>query len=496
MCRHPRLFTLTMFLAGAVLLELSLGFILIAPANSTEPSAEFEPSEALPGGGATSRKAFDSNAFSHASANMPFEKELNFKIGNGFFKRVWVSAPSSTQAADGLGPIFNAKSCQRCHIKDGRGHPPVANFPDDTAVSMFLRLSIPPQNDADRQLLATYKQVVIAEPTYGGQLQDFSIQGVPSEGRMHISYEEIDVVLSDGETASLRKPRYKVVDLNYGPLHPETMLSPRVAPQMIGLGLLELVPEADIMALADPMDEDGDGISGKANRVWDVRSGTPNLGRFGWKAGNPTVEQQSQGAFTGDIGISTPLFPTAAGECTSNQTECLNAPSGASPNYENLEAHSTIADLVTFYSRNLAVPARRRADDQTVLYGKQIFNDIGCADCHQPSFTTGPSPDMPWLANQKIWPYTDMLLHDMGDGLADGRPEGLADGREWRTAPLWGIGLTETVNGHTNFLHDGRARSLLEAILWHGGEAQAARDAVTDMPKPDRDALLEFVGSL
>jgi len=494
MLRRCRLFASGLFLHTILLTGLTLGGAVSATA--ADGIAELDPTEHLPGGAATSRKSVNGNSFSHASANMPFEKELDFKIGNGFFKRIWVSAPSSTKAADGLGPVFNAKACQRCHLKDGRGHPPAANYPDDTAVSMFLRLSIPPQNDEDRHLLETLRQPVIPEPVYGGQLQDFSVQGVPSEGHMHIDYEEITVTLSDGETASLRKPTYTATDLNYGPMHPETMMSPRVAPPMIGLGLLELVPEQAIMAHADPQDADGDGISGKANRVWDIEAGEPRLGRFGWKAGNPNVKQQSEGAFNGDIGISTPLFQTAAGDCTQAQKPCLNAPSGATPKYENLEAHSTIADLVTFYSRNLAVPARHNADDRTVLRGKQIFHDTGCAACHQPTYDTGPSTEMPWLANQKIWPYSDMLLHDMGDGLADNRPEGLADGQEWRTAPLWGIALTEVVSGHTSFLHDGRARSLLEAILWHGGEAQAARDAVASMPKEDRNALLKFVGSL
>ncbi|MEQ9488593.1 MAG: di-heme oxidoredictase family protein [Alphaproteobacteria bacterium] len=494
MVRPPRLFILIGFLIGIVLPITAGSLVTDTRAGAANRLAAFDPAEALPGGTATSRKTFDTNAFSHASANMPFEKELDFKIGNGFFKRIWVSAPSSTTAADGLGPLYNAKSCQRCHLKDGRGHPPAANYPDDNAVSMFLRLSIPPQNDADRDRLKTRN--VIGEPTYGEQLQDFSVQGVPSEGRMHIDYETFDVKLVDGETVSLLRPSYKIVDLQYGPLHPETMLSPRIAPQMIGLGLLELVPETDILALADPDDTDGDGISGKPNHVWDITEGRLRLGRFGWKAGSPGIEQQSQSAFNGDIGISTRLFPAASGECTANEKACLDAPSGASPHYENLEAHGTITDLVVFYSRNLAVPQRRDADDAVVLRGKQIFTDIGCASCHNPTFTTGPSANMPWLSRQTIWPYTDMLLHDMGDGLADNRPEAQADGREWRTPPLWGIGLTGTVNGHTRYLHDGRARSVLEAILWHGGEARASRDAAAGLTKDDRNALLKFVESL
>jgi CxxC motif-containing protein (DUF1111 family) len=484
------------FPAVALTALVGAAFGVVAGQPTDLPQAAFEPAEARPGGAATSDKAADRNAFSHSSANMPFERELDFKIGNGFFKRIWVSAPSSTRAADGLGPIYNAKSCQRCHLKDGRGHPPAGNYPDDTAVSMFLRLSIPPQTAEQRRLIADGRQNVIPEPTYGGQLQDFSVAGVAAEGRMHIAYDERDVTLADGTVVHLRAPRYSITDLAYGPLHPETMISPRVAPSMIGLGLLERVPEADIRAAADPQDADGDGVSGRPNEVWSHVEKTPRLGRFGWKAGAPSIDEQSQSAFNGDLGIATPLFPDPYGDCTEAQAECRAAPSGADPRYDDLEAHGAIVDLVTFYSRNLAVPARRDPQAPKVLAGKKLFADAGCAACHTPSHVTAEAPDQPWLGGQRIWPYTDLLLHDMGDGLADGRPEGRADGREWRTAPLWGVGLTETVNGHTNFLHDGRARNLLEAILWHGGEAAAARDRVVSMSREERDALLAFLRSL
>jgi CxxC motif-containing protein (DUF1111 family) len=425
---------------------------------------------------------------------MSFEREIDFKVGNGFFKRVWVSAPASTQAADGLGPLYNARSCQRCHLKDGRGHPP--GGPDDNAVSMFLRLSIPPQNDTQGRRLAAHRTNVIPEPVYGGQLQDFAIQGHEAEGRMHIEYEEIPVALADGTEVSLRKPTYSVEEPAYGPLHPETMISPRVAPQMIGLGLLEAVKEEDILAMADPDDADNDGVSGKPNRVWSSKQERVMLGRFGWKAGAPSVNEQSQGAFSGDMGISVPLHPNGAGECTERQGACREAPDGNSPQYDNLEANQQITDLVTFYARNLAVPARRDHDHPEVLAGKKLFYDIGCNQCHNPKYVTREDSIGPEQSSQLIWPYTDLLLHDMGEGLADNRPEGEADGRDWRTAPLWGIGLTPVVNGHSYYLHDGRARNLLEAILWHGGEAQPHRDKVTRLSKVERGRLLRFVESL
>ncbi len=453
-----------------------------------------ETGEESPGGSATHSKKINRNAFSHPSANMSFEREINFKVGNGFFKRLWVSAPASTQAADGLGPLYNARSCQRCHLKDGRGHPP--NGPTDNAVSMFLRLSIPPRNEAERNQLKKHKLNVIAEPTYGTQLQDFAIRGHRAEGRMHIEYQEIPVTLADHSVVSLRKPSYAIKALGYGPLHPDTMISPRVAPQMIGLGLLEAIPEQAILANADPDDHDQNGISGRPNRVWSLKHQRVMLGRFGWKAGSPSVNEQSQEAFAGDIGISVPLHPAGSGGCTQKQHDCLAAPNGNSKRYDNLEANKEIVKLVVFYSKNLAVPKRRNYDAPDVLAGKRIFHKIGCVQCHQPKFMTQESPGNLEQSAQLIWPYTDLLLHDMGEGLADERPEGVANGREWRTAPLWGIGLTPIVNGHQNYLHDGRARSLLEAILWHGGEAQQQRDAVTHLPKQERDQLIRFVESL
>jgi CxxC motif-containing protein (DUF1111 family) len=222
-------------------------------------------------------------------------------------------------------------------------------------------------------------------------------------------------------------------------------------------------------------------------------------GRFGWKAGQPTIREQSASAFSGDIGISTSALPEGWGECTEAQVACRAAPDGRSSGADGSrgpEADDTVLDLVTFYSRNLAVPARRDPGDPEVLRGKQVFHEAGCAACHRPKFVTARLEDQPEQSFQLIWPYTDLLLHDMGPGLADGRPEARATGTEWRTAPLWGIGLTETVTGKASFLHDGRARTLLEAILWHGGEAVSARDAVAGLPKADRDALIRFVESL
>lgn len=468
-------------------------------ARVTHPTTDFtiaQRFEERPAGAATVRVLPDANAFSQPSGNITFEDELEFKLGNGLFRKLWVSSPSSTLASDGLGPLFNARSCQRCHIKDGRGHPP--ETAEDNRVSMFLRVSVmDPDGLPDDARLAEIADYIATrpDPTYGTQLQDFAVQGHASEYALGITYEEEIVTLADGTEVSLRHPSYTADNLGYGPLAEGAMLSPRVAPQMIGLGLLEAIPAADILANADSDDLDNDGISGRPNIVWSVEFDQPMLGRFGLKAGNPTIMQQSAGAFAGDIGISNPLFPAGAGECTANQTLCQNAIHGDDdPRGTEIDAEGM--DLVTFYSRNLGVPARRNADDPQVLRGKEEFYNTGCTACHTPSFVTHRLRDQPEQSFQLIWPYTDMLLHDMGPALADNRPEARATGNEWRTPPLWGIGLTEQVSDHTYFLHDGRARSLLEAVLWHGGEAQAQRDAVVTMSTEDRDALLKFLESL
>ncbi len=460
----------------------------------TAPTSDFsvpEPFEARPAGAATSTKPPDANAFSLSSANMSFERELDFKVGNGFFRKLWVTAPSSTRVSDGLGPLFNARSCQSCHLKDGRAHPPTG--PDDPAVGMFLRLSVPGETaglPAPLRDIAGYR-ATLPEPVYGGQFQTFGVPGLPAEGRLALRYEDAPVTLGDGKVVTLRRPTYAAADLAYGPMRADVQISPRVAPQMIGLGLLEAVPEADILALADPDDRDGDGISGRANRVWSEVHGRVMLGRFGAKAGQPTIRDQAAAAFSGDIGISTPVHPESWGDCTGPEAVCRAQPDGGAP-----EADDMVLDLVTFYSRNLAVPARRDPGIPQVLRGKRVFYESGCAACHHPKFVTDRLADQPEQSFQLIWPYTDLLLHDMGEGLADHRPEALADGREWRTPPLWGIGLTETVTGQASFLHDGRARTPLEAVLWHGGEAQAARDTVAQLSEADRDALVRFLESL
>ena len=462
--------------------------VLAPPTDFTTP----EPFEAKPAGAATVRVLTTADAFSQHSANMPFEREMEFKLGNALFRKTWVAAPASTRASDGLGPLYNARACQDCHLKDGRGHTPAT--PNASRVSMFLRLSVPggPVPDGIADWIATSP-----DPTYGGQMQDLAAPGHAAEGRMDVAWTDTPVTLADGTVVSLRAPGYSFADPAYGPPGESLMLSPRIAPQMIGLGLLEAIPAADILALADPDDTDQDGISGRPQIVPSVEYGTPMLGRFGLKAGAPTVREQAAGAFAGDMGLSTPLHPAPWGDCTTGQPSCIDAPHGQEPGIrDGLEVDGPSLDLVTFYSRNLGVPERRKLDDPQVLRGKEVFYTTGCQSCHTPKHVTNRLDGQPEQSFQLIWPYTDLLLHDMGPGLADNRPEGRATGSEWKTPPLWGIGLSPQVSGHTEYLHDGRARSLLEAILWHGGEAQPQRDAVAAMTPEDREALLSFLGSL
>lgn len=455
---------------------VALAIALLAPACGDNETL-YEPGEELAGGETT---VFDTgkDAFSLAARNLKGPRRDAFFVGNAFFKRNWVTAPSSTSGIDGLGPTFNANSCAGCHFMDGRGAPPQED--GEEFLGLLVRLSVP-GTDAHGGPLD--------EPAYGGQFNHHSILGVPAEGTSRVTYTEVPGTFADGTAYSLRAPTYHLENLAFGPLAVGTMMSPRTALAMIGLGLLEAIPEESILSLADENDADGDGISGRPNYVWDPKAQAARLGRFGWKANQAGIEQQTSGAFLGDMGITSPLNPS--NNCPPAQTVCAEQIDGGSP-----EADQETIDQVTYYGRLLAVPARRDPQASDVLRGKQLFHDAGCASCHTPKLVTGDFDGIPEISQQTIFPYSDMLLHDMGEELADHRPDFLATGTEWRTTPLWGLGLVRVVNGHTNFLHDGRARDTSEAILWHGGEAKDAREAYRTMDAKDRAALVKFVESL
>jgi CxxC motif-containing protein (DUF1111 family) len=312
---------------------------------------------------------------------------------------------------------------------------------------------------------------------------------VPAEGTVAVTYTEVKGHYPDGTAYTLRKPRYRATGLGYGPLAPKAMLSPRISTPVFGLGLLEAIPEEAIVALADPEDRDGDGISGRPNRVPSARTGVPVLGRLGWKANQPSVEQQVAKAFSEDLGLTSVLYPERT--CTAKQAPCLAKAVAAAP---EVSAHQL--ERTTLYLRLIAPPARRDTSEPTVARGQALFGQVGCAACHHAGFKTGEVSDIPELSNQPVRAYTDLLLHDLGPELADGRPDAEASGSEWRTAPLWGLGLLEAVNRQVRMLHDGRARSFEEAILWHGGEAAATRERFKALERSEREALLAFLRSL
>ncbi|MBI5088763.1 MAG: thiol oxidoreductase [Actinobacteria bacterium] len=433
-------------------------------------------------GGDTSRAGTGQNAFGLPAPSLTSAERQLFEMGDSLFTKNWVSAPSSTTGRDGLGPLFNAHACSGCHLRDGRGVPIDQRSGDQAQprIGLLMRLSVPG---------AASNEAPFPDPVYGGQLQDFSLDGTPAEGRIEVTYTDVPGTFADGTAYTLRSPTYRIVDLAYGPLADDVMLSPRLAPQVIGMGLLEAVPAATIEAAADPDDADGDGISGRVNVVRDLTTGEPALGRFGWKAGQPSVEMQSRAAFSGDLGLTSSVV--GSDDCTTEQTACRDAVTGGEPEVTDQQMAA-----ITFYGRVLSVPEMRDPGSDDVVAGSQAFSELGCASCHTPTLVTGESA-ITNLADQTIHPYTDLLLHDMGDGLADGRPEFDATGTEWRTPPLWGLGLIDDVSGGERFLlHDGRARTIDEAILWHGGEAAAAAAAYRQASADTRRALNAFLESL
>ncbi|MBX9817753.1 MAG: c-type cytochrome [Burkholderiaceae bacterium] len=428
------------------------------------------------------------NAFSMPFPTLDDDERARFAVGNSFFRRNWVEAPASTTARDGLGPHFIARSCGGCHVQDGRGAPPdFRKGLSEPPVALLMRLSVPGTGAHGG---------VVPDPVYGDQLNNAAIQGVQPEGQVRIRYQTLRGQFADGTPYTLRKPLYSLTNLAYGPLAPGAMISPRIAPQIAGVGLLEAIAETDILANAAMQAASAGPIKGQPNHVWDDFAQTKRVGRFGWKANQASVASQTAGAFLGDIGITSPQHPDEA--CMPAQKDCLAAPRGAQGKAPEIDER-TLGDVI-FYQATLAPAARRNVNDTQVLRGQALFAQAQCSTCHRPSYTTGAAPfprlSSPKVQGLKIWPYTDLLLHDMGPDLADGRPDYAANGQQWKTPPLWGVGLVHDVNGHRRLLHDGRANGVLEAILWHGGEAQQAKQQVLQLNARDRQALVAFVESL
>lgn len=453
---------------------LCIGIILQSCSDNpseTEYEDLLDLSERLQAGGQTTVFLTSSNAFSTPAPNLTNAEFQQHLAGDFDFESVFVTAPA--QVNQGLGTIFNNSSCVACHPRDGR-----AAFPSNLAAKsgFFLRTSLPGQNPNGSP---------VAVPGFGTQIQNQAIFGVQPEAQFSVTYIEIIETFADGTQVTLQKPTYSVIN-SYIPFPANALLSPRLGPPVFGLGLLEAITESYILQNQDINDANNDGISGKANYVYDVVSGTTKLGRFGWKANTASVLEQCAGAYNGDMGITNYIFPTETGYGQSNGSDGLA---------DDPEISPEILQNVAFYCQTLAVPAPRNITQENIRKGAKIFEQIDCAKCHIPKMQTGYSPIIA-LSNQTFYPYTDMLLHDMGAGLADNRPDFLANGNEWKTRPLWGIGLTQVVNGHTHFLHDGRAKNITEAILWHGGEAENAKQKFKQLSTTDRENLLAFLNSL
>ena len=402
----------------------------------------------------------------------------DFNYGRGLFHHVWAPVIYSNGEVSGFGPLYNTQACAACHINDGRGHAPEAG--GDGAETFIMRLAF---GFEDRNGYVD----VLPDPVYGFQFQDHAIAGFVAEGRVKVSYSEAPVALADGSVVMLRTPSFSLVDLGYGPLSETISLGPRIAPQLIGLGLLQDIPQSRLEELEDPTDADGDGISGEINWRAPGTDAQRLPGRFGWKSTTVSVLQQSSAAANGDMGLSNPVNDNPAGDCTLSQNSCVQLTRDTHFG-KGVELDGNEMFKLVFYTANLRVPDARIAETPGAQAGEELFSEIGCAACHVPAHTIQDGT--------QIRPYSDLLIHDMGPGLADGIKVGNADFAEWRTSPLWGIGLTEIVSGYSNYLHDGRARTLSEAIVWHGGEGEASRNRFLALNTQDRNNLLAFLSAL
>jgi len=431
------------------------------------PASQYD--DQLSGGDET---VFDatSKSFGSMFTGMGAYDEHVHVLGDLTFNQTFVTSPAPIH--EGLGPIYNNTACINCHHNDGIGVPTAG----DLQSSLLMRISLPGQ-DANGG--------PVPVPGYGLQIQDKAVFGKSPECKVNIVYATQIGTFPDGEQYELRAPTYTLTNL-YIPISGTYLLSPRLAPPMIGLGLLEAVPESEIVQGEDPNDANGDGIKGHANYVYDATTGKKMIGRFGWKANTASILTQVATAFNQDMGITSSLQPVESSYGQAQYDGLKDDP----------ELPDSLLNAVKFYAQTLAVPARRNTTDATVKHGEALFIAAKCANCHKQTLTTGVDVTKPYLSNQVIHPYTDMLVHDMGPGLADNRPDYRANGQEWRTAPLWGLGLYTTVNNPGYFLHDGRARTITEAIMWHGGEAQNSVNYFSNLSSADRAAMLKFLQSL
>lgn len=411
-------------------------------------------------------------ALSHPYADLSDEASDQFVLGRSFFTIPWVEAPAATTARDGLGPLFNANSCVSCHQNNGGGVAVIGQGSVERSIVIKLAQSSASISTVDPHT------GFIPDPVYGGQLSINGNNDVPFEGRVEVNLVQQQVSYQDGSTVSLFKPEFKITNLNYGPLSPLTSINPLRAPPLIGLGLIEQIPEQQIIQLQDENDRDGDGISGRVNRVWSVQYSELKAGRYGWKATKASVIEQTADALINDMGLTTPWFNEE--NCTAQQPACLEAYRSAGPDVP-MQRLLAISDYLT----HLRTPREAKAVNPL---GRQLFTSLGCENCHRNDYQTDKGI--------KVNPYSDFLLHDMGTGLAGNTAMFQAKAEEWRTPPLWGTGLSKILNPDAGYLHDGRAATLEQAVMWHGGEAKSSQQAFAGLKKQDRDILLAFLNSL
>jgi CxxC motif-containing protein (DUF1111 family) len=441
-------------------------------------------------GGETTAFNRTSQGFGQPAPNLTKQELALHILGDRAFEATFVTPPAPINA--GLGPQFNNTSCVACHIRDGRGMPEKGSLlvrvglPTDRSTARKAERSASAsaqsaslfQVDPKSAVTLTEASVSLGNalpvPGLGTQIQDQAVYGVQSKANVEVGWREQSGTYGDGKPFRLRSPRLDITLPDGKPLSSGVLTSLRLPPPVFGRGLLEALPEQTVTALADPGDRNKDGISGKVNRVWDVRQQKLVLGRFGLKANNPNLLQQNAAAYVNDMGVTNPLFPEKDG---------------------SHEIDRKTLDAATFYTQTLGVPARTLMKDPVVRKGEKLFAQANCATCHIATLQTGDHP-VKAIAHQTIHPYTDLLLHDMGKGLADGRPDFDATGQEWRTPPLWGLGLTQAVLPYSGYLHDGRAQTLEESILWHGGEAETSKEMFRQMSEGDRKALIRFLNSL
>lgn len=497
---------------------LGLFSVLCGGVALAAPSINMDYVQAIKSGGDTTVffRGESVQAFRNPAANLSEEQIRRHLAGDVLFERNFSDDP--TRFDHGLGPVYNNTNCNACHSKDGRGALPILPVGQEWVQlrqneAVFLRISIEDGVTRPKDALNNWGAPVPV-PGFSDQLFHLGSLGVrpdlPGVGQAQVwmKYDRSTFTYPDGEVVQMRKPVFKVTDAydeyfdsvtgqtRSRLYEKDVKMGPRMGTPMIGLGLLEAIKESDILALA-ARDLSDEGVHGKPNWVFDIQKSMAkdpypvSMGRFGLKNNTPSVFHQSLGALRGDIGVTNYAFP--------KESIFGTALFDAFQNGRNLplavEASNEVADDLVFYSQTLAVPNRRNVDEPTVVRGAELFHQVSCTSCHQPSFVTGPHA-ISALSNQKIYPFTDMLLHDMGDGLADGRQDFEASGRHWKTRPLWGLGQTQTVNPRAGFLHDGRARTIEEAILWHGGEADYSKNKFVNLPKTDRTALIQFIRSL